>query len=158
MKWKSRTAGLYSSCTVHSLLLSHSKCSEVSHYLIKLLRAAMTKKPHKIFRESVLKTNRNVNHYVSQLLITSPVTLRGFFPFLHETVADKILVEKLTQLRVLFSIRTGQRQLWKQWFQLYLLKPETFKVNPSNRLNPSIAKSGNLEEYFELSHLFLQMW
>lgn len=148
------TAGLYSSCTVHRLLLFHSKCSEVSHYLIKLLRAEITDKPHKIFRESVLKRNRNANHYVSQLLITSPVTLRGFFPFMYETIAEKISVE----LCILFSIRISQSQLWNQWFQLYMLKLENFRVNQTNSLNPSIAESGNLEEYFELSHLFLQIW
>lgn len=39
-----------------------------------------------------------------------------------------------------------------------MLKLENFRVNHTNSLNPSIAESGNLEEYFELSHLFLQLW
>lgn len=39
-----------------------------------------------------------------------------------------------------------------------MLKLGKFRVNPTNCLNLSIAESGNLEEYFELSHLFLQIW
>lgn len=68
----------------------------MSHYLIKLLTAEITEQPHKTFRESVLKRNKNVNHYISQLLITSPLTFMVFFHTMLEIVADKILGKNLT--------------------------------------------------------------
>jgi len=78
------------------------KCSEVSHYLIKLLRAEITEQPHKTFRELVLKRNKNVNHCISQLLIASPLTFMGFFHMILQIVSDKIPGKKLSY--VLYSV------------------------------------------------------
>lgn len=36
--WTQRIADLYTSYTIHRHILFHSKCSEVNHYLAKLLR------------------------------------------------------------------------------------------------------------------------